>query len=167
MPFCFCCLLSCSSDRCFPAHRFVFAVSFAAAAFVFFTKASHTQWHVPVDVSKFESASSSSSFRIFVPLILVSLSPSACLSFCLPPPSLFLFSSFFCVSVQMWLLVVFPSSVRLLSHLTTAHSRCDEFLPTIFHLFFDFGFDVLVFAKLEGSALTCSYHKLDTNRHVF
>ena len=33
--------------------------------FVFFIKASHTQWHVTVDVSKFESASSSS-FRVFV-----------------------------------------------------------------------------------------------------
>ena len=98
-------LHSCGSDRCFRTP---------------FCFCSHTQWHVTVDVCLLLLLSDLRS------LVLVSLSPlsrliqngtstSACLSFCLPPPSLFLLSSlsFFGVSVWMWLLVVFPSSQRL------------------------------------------------------
>ena len=42
-----------------------FFAAAGAAVFVFFIKAYHTEWHVIVNVSKFES-DSSSSFRIFV-----------------------------------------------------------------------------------------------------
>ena len=48
------------------AHRLVFVVFFAAAAvFVFFIEASHAQWHVSVNIAKFESVSSFS-FQIFI-----------------------------------------------------------------------------------------------------
>ena len=127
--------------------------------FVFFIDASHTQWHVTVNFC--------SSFLVILfslssvsRLIQTGKSPSTCLSFCLPPSSLLHLSTsrFLCFAVQIGLLIVClsftPSSV---SHLSTAHSRCDEFFANFFHLFFDFRFDVLKFDKLEGSTLTGFY----------
>ena len=125
-------------------HRLCFMVFFAAAAvFVIFTKASHSQWHVTINITKSELLPALPFGSSFL-LILFSLSPlsrlmqigklpSACLSFCLPPPSLQPWSSlwFVCVSVQMGLLVVFPSLLRLCltSRLLTvvATSFCQPF----------------------------------------
>ena len=69
------------------------------------------------------------------------------------------FVGFPSVVVGIWLLVVFPSSLRF-RPLSTAHSRCDDFLIAIFHLSFDFCFNVLVCDVLQVSPLTCHYHNL-------
>ena len=60
-------------------------------------------------------------------------SPSTCLSFCLPPPfpvslSCFLILVCFCVLLTTHSLLFFSAFE---AHLTTAHSRCDVFLPAI------------------------------------
>ena len=106
------------------AHRPFFGLFCCCCCLYFLHQASHTQWHVFVNITKFESASSFS-VPILVFLALFSLlfsrlmhagkSPSTCLSFCLPPPSLvhLSFPWFPCVVVYMWLLEVFPSSLRL------------------------------------------------------
>ena len=66
-------------------------------------------------------------------------------------------ASFTCASVaslvSLCCRVVIPASV---SHLSTAHSRCDEFLKLpFFHLIFNLRFNVLVLDVLERSTLTC------------
>ena len=148
-----------------------FFAAVAAAVFVFFIEASqpvarlHQHCNVRVCLLLFlpdpQFFSFLSSLLLFSRLMHAWKSPSTCLSFCLPPPSLVHLSLpwYPCVVVYNWLFVVFTSSPRLCPRLSTAHSRCDEFfwLPFL-HLIFDPRFNVLVLDILERSTLICFYH---------
>ena len=137
-------------------------------------KASHTHWNITVRgfgvcvcllllLSNLRFLSFLFHLSPLSCLMQYGKSPSACLSFCLPPPSLFLLSSplvflCFCVDTTTRSLPFFPAS---LSFLTTAHSRCDEFFANHFPICSSTSdsrsWYLLV---LEGSTLTWSYHNL-------
>ena len=151
---------------------FFFVVLFIAAAAVFDLSFSfsQTQWHISIDVVVFESSSSFflSGLRFFLCchrccllcLLHVGKSPSTFFEFV--PAASFTCASvvsltFLCRCVHLTTRSLsFISS--FLSHLSTAHSRCDEFFDV--HLTLDLCFDVLVFDVLEASALACFYHHL-------
>ena len=141
LPCCFCCLPSCFSDRCFRTP-FCFCCVFCCCCLFIL----HQSFALP-----FESSISLVLFSLspLSRLMQNGKSPSVCWSLsataftfpCVVSLVFFVFLSF-CVSVTTRSLPFIPAS---LSHLTTAHSRCDEFFcQPCFHLFFDFGFDVLV-----------------------
>ena len=135
MLLCLCCLLCCCR------LHLIFAAAVPCILHLCFTYSldSHRQ-HVGVFVCHlllpFEFsfslvfASLSSHFR----LMQCGRSPSTCLSFCLPPPFRVLLSSlcslcYFCVLLTTHSLPFFPECK---AHLTTAHSRCDEFFASHF-----------------------------------
>ena len=109
-----------------------------AAVFVFFIEASQTQWYVSINIANIESASTFS-FQIHISsrfVFIVVFTSHAC-----PKVSVNLFeplpaASFTCTPVVSMVslccrenvttrsISFFPAS---LSHLSTAHSRCDEF----------------------------------------
>ena len=127
------------------AHHLVFVVFFAAAAaFVFFIEASQTQWQVSVNSAKFVSASSFS-FQIFISsrfvFLVVVFTPHANWGVSVNLFELLPAASFTCTSVTSLVslccrvdvttrsLSFIPAS---LSHLSTAHSRSDDFLIAFF-----------------------------------
>ena len=61
---------------------------------------------------------------------------------------------FLCCRVHLTTRSLFFISASL-SRLSTAHSRCDEFLLPFFHFIFDLRFNVLVFDVVERSTSTC------------